>query len=536
MKCFLNTYSKCRTKSNFGLCWALIALYIIVLISFNSNKLIAQDFILSDNTSMIISSGTYVSFGGNLTLEENTDIELFDDIDLFGNLINNSLTTNVFNASGSGVVTFRGSSQQSISGASDLYFPALRFNNSNGFIVAQNINIGASLILNAGIVNNGTNVITLGVSEASRGALSFVSEHFVGPFKRWIEFDDGTKNGVKGETVLFPVGDVDSYNPVSITFGDTSPGGSLTTYFNTNIDGDDTFISPPIFDGLQIINHISSKGVWEIAKGDGMAANGFNFSMTAQLSDITEEAAHEITDENGLRLVRRDNDSSPWTIAGELSSVVYDDINDVVVITSNNIGNSFGQFGIGADFDDNPLPIELVGFYAECKIDHVIVFWETYSESNNWFFTVEKSNNLKNWTKVQDVPGNGTTSQKHNYQVLDYSVNFGDTYYRLRQTDYNGKVVDFNPVLINCNADLYGLVIHKLIASDGNLELLVSTGQPMISYQIFEITGKQLAENKLPDVEINTPIIIRESIPQKGVFLIRITNGFETITRKFFSF
>ncbi len=333
-----------------------------------------------------------------------------------------------------------------------------------------------------------------------------------------------------------PIGDSTSYHPVTITFDAVSPGGSITAFFNTAIAGSETFISPPIYDNDQLINNISSKGFWELDKGDAMLENGFSYSLTAQISDvIADDPDHNIGAPNELRLLRRDDELSAWEIAGDFSVASYDDINDVVSITINNIIDVFGDFALGGDSLNNPLPVCLGDFWLECAIDHIKIAWETLSETNSWYFTVEKSYDLSNWSDIGTVPANGNSSQNISYQVLDYGVNNKTAYYRLKQTDLDASIKIYDPESILCSDYDSGLYIHSIIADKGILKVLFSSDTQNVKYHLYTINGNLLLSGKINDLEINSLEKLQENVPQNGLYIIYLSNANGAVVRKFIS-
>lgn len=86
-----------------------------------------------------------------------------------------------------------------------------------------------------------------------------------------------------------------------------------------------------------------------------------------------------------------------------------------------------------------PLPIELIDFNASTVNDtYVQLDWQTASEQNNSYFTVERSKNGKDWQKVISVNGAGNSSVLLSYDAQDNKPYSGISYYRLKQTDFNG--------------------------------------------------------------------------------------------------
>ena len=93
-----------------------------------------------------------------------------------------------------------------------------------------------------------------------------------------------------------------------------------------------------------------------------------------------------------------------------------------------------------------PLPIKLVSFEANFNTDKVDLRWITSSEINNDFFTIERSSDLKNWAVVSTIKGAGNSNINIEYFEVDYSPIQGVSYYRLKQTDYDGNFEYFNIV------------------------------------------------------------------------------------------
>jgi hypothetical protein len=105
----------------------------------------------------------------------------------------------------------------------------------------------------------------------------------------------------------------------------------------------------------------------------------------------------------------------------------------------------------GVDVVPAPLPIKLLSFTGKCLKNSTLLNWSTASEINNDYFIIERSSDATNWQFVMKVPGHGNSNTILNYSAKDDKPLSGTTYYRLKQTDYNGKFDYFGPISINCN-------------------------------------------------------------------------------------
>lgn len=140
------------------------------------------------------------------------------------------------------------------------------------------------------------------------------------------------------------------------------------------------------------------------------------------------------------------------------------------------------------------LPVELLYFTAECMGEATQLQWSTASETNNEYFTIERSSDAVNYEEVARIQGAGTTSQRNDYSLMvDNNAN-GITYYRLRQTDIDGKYEIFAPIAIQCqnNKAATEISIYPVPANDQ--VNIFSSNSPMTRIEIYSIMGAKVAE------------------------------------------
>ena len=86
------------------------------------------------------------------------------------------------------------------------------------------------------------------------------------------------------------------------------------------------------------------------------------------------------------------------------------------------------------------LPIELTEFKATVQEDNSVKLnWVTMSERENDYFTIERSADGIDFEAYHMVDGMGNSSIAHYYNTFDSSPLVGVSYYRLKQTDFNGE-------------------------------------------------------------------------------------------------
>jgi len=91
------------------------------------------------------------------------------------------------------------------------------------------------------------------------------------------------------------------------------------------------------------------------------------------------------------------------------------------------------------------LPVTFISLKTEWTNENksiASINWETVSEINNDFFTIERSIDGKNWIEAGRVNGSGNSNVQKNYFFSDQLTNTisGNIfYYRIKQTDMDGK-------------------------------------------------------------------------------------------------
>jgi len=97
------------------------------------------------------------------------------------------------------------------------------------------------------------------------------------------------------------------------------------------------------------------------------------------------------------------------------------------------------------------LPIELTSLTGKCNNGKVTLNWQTETETNNRYFTIERTIDGSNYEAIDTVAGAGNSSQPINYSIVDNEPYSGTSYYRLKQTDVNGQFKYFTPIEVSCD-------------------------------------------------------------------------------------
>ena len=112
-----------------------------------------------------------------------------------------------------------------------------------------------------------------------------------------------------------------------------------------------------------------------------------------------------------------------------------------------------GEFDFRDNATNTALPIILVSFEANKVGDQVRLTWVTSAEVNNDYFTIEHSFDGVDFYPILTLEGAGNSSRIINYSVIDENPDMGINYYRLKQTDFNGKTQVFGIRTVNFDED-----------------------------------------------------------------------------------
>tara|TARA_B110000238_G_scaffold166250_1_gene181892 strand:- start:203 stop:829 length:627 start_codon:yes stop_codon:yes gene_type:complete len=145
-----------------------------------------------------------------------------------------------------------------------------------------------------------------------------------------------------------------------------------------------------------------------------------------------------------------------------------------------------------------PLPITLLRFTAEVEEGQVQLNWVTTTEINNDYFNVEHSLDGINFNSISRIKGAGNSMQTLKYSSIHHPAIDGISYYRLKQTDYDGQTSYSKIVAVDFNTsdfiiDIYPNPFSKETTFRTNVNLknasLIIYNSHKMVRQIENITG-----------------------------------------------
>jgi virulence-associated protein VapD len=194
-----------------------------------------------------------------------------------------------------------------------------------------------------------------------------------------------------------------------------------------------------------------------------------------------------------------------WGESGYLR-IAYDDVTDDV---------QFGGYactGSGV-YTDQSTPVELSAFVAQAQKDQIHLHWTTSSESNNYGFDVERSQDREKFITIKFVKGFGTTNIPQSYSFIDEDLSIGNYFYRLKQIDFDGQTIYSQQIEANLEAPANYLLAQNY-PNPFNQKTVVSFELPelnQVTLIIYNALGQQV--NTLVNHKMNAGY---HSVPWDG--------------------
>ena len=418
--------------------------------NFVSNRNITNMIDYNVNTGAILNMDSCIATGtGTFTLNTGAGLILAHSGGIAKTAMDGNVqTTGVRSFSTGSDYTYNGRSAQISGNALPSLVRSLTLNNSYNCTLTASTTISSTADFIAGIWIALDDTLTLGTTSSNLGILSRTSGHVYGYFRRWIAAT-ATSN------ILFPVGSLNYYNGVNVSFTSPPTAGSIVSSYIVANPGSNGL---PLTDAGEVCSNIAF-GYWSFGAMNGFVGGTFNVNAFCN-------GVPNVNDYTRIHLLRRVNGASPWTTNG---TFVAGTGSNASFSANRNGMTLLGHYGITSS-SANPLPIQLVSFDAKKENKIVRLFWMTASETNNDYFSVERSTNGNEFKQIAKVKGAGNSTIVKVYAAEDLDPKEGFSYYRLKQTDYDG-----------------GFTYSKTVAIKFSLVDMVQDNQPITIDQVFPI-------------------------------------------------
>lgn len=406
---------------------------------------------------------------------------------------------------GDGTWKFSGAAATSLrnDAGPDAAFPDVLLRNAQGLnLTGGDMFVRGDFNFSFGVLYTHAQKLIFGPESSASGARNF-------------SYAEGNVVKEGGKDFVFPVGEGGIHVPLEI-FDLSDEHSVYEASYHTEAHPDP---DGPWFDGNNW--PVSTCDYWSLNRVSGSGEADVRLSWGAN-------PCNEVNDAQYMRVARY--------IAGEweLLPSEPDDPADETVATIGPTG-MFGDFALASIGGGiNVLPITLIEFSAaNAGTAAVETFWRTASETNNDYFTVERSADASEWSDIGTVAGAGNSNTERVYRLTDPEPIPGRSYYRLRQTDFDGTTEVSDPVtVVTDGAEAGGLSLRYLHMEGGRLTFAYAAAEGPVSAEVFDLFGKKAGSIVVEGGAETARIPLR--LPQ-GIYVLRISQGNHSASEKFFS-
>lgn len=399
----------------------------------------------SDNATVVIPTGISTN---QPTLSSNANVYSISigsgstlTITTGNTLTFNNIASGTGAIAGAGIAKFAGISIQEVPA---MTYEKLVIDNLNNVALAGNISVSGSLTLTNGLLDLNGKTLTLGINATLSESESSRIYGRTGTIVTERTLTTGQPNNIGGMgIVITPQADMGT---VTITRGHTAQESnnasklSMLRYF---------IVAPENNSGLN-------------------ATLVFSYF----LSELNEHL------EDSLILYRKPAGES-WQFAAS----VLDKNSKTITVSAIDAFSSW----TASDSKNNPLPLTWLQQSAKRIEENLVeISWSTATEINCENFEIQRSMDALNFSTIFSIPASGNSTTISNYRVSDDNAPTQTLYYRLKQTDTDGK---FEYSAIMPVLPLHSIEDIRIFPNPFNNDLfLVLPGESQI--EIFDISGR----------------------------------------------
>ncbi|MDZ4844546.1 MAG: T9SS type A sorting domain-containing protein [Chitinophagales bacterium] len=405
----------------------------------------------------------------SIRIEKGASLTMINDAEL--NLLGDFICMGKFKP-GKAMVICAGSQQQriTVSGNAEFYNLGIQNRSQSGVHVDGNIRVRHRLHLADGILIADSVLVLNDAADAITGFSD--SSYVAGKLLRKI-------NSKSEAEYHFPVGlgGKNQYHPARILANNLESTSALTVSFEEA----QTQVPPSLhLRGSDFsYDYLVREGSWFITPDAEPVAGWYDIKLSLQnISALVD---------NLFGIVKRPQGAGAdaWAADFGTESVFGGEgrkLSDGCALKKYCTG--FSEFSLAGG--GVPIPIELLDFKAELAAGKVNLNWSTATETNNAYFTIEKSNGT-DFREVAKIDGEGNSSSLKTYAAVDEKPYTGISYYRLKQTDFNGKESYSDIASVKNVADNQLVVFPN--PAEGSVKLKFNAVAPQVDVVIYNQHG-----------------------------------------------
>ncbi len=319
--------------------------------------------------------------------------------------------------------------------------------------------------------------------------------------------------------VLFPVGTATAYLPITLrqsaarsedVFAVRAADEKFATYQGSDVG-----------EGAALTVTKGVRKTWLVSEE---VAGNVNLTLQMQWKDTEQSADFE-----PAKAYISHYHNGFWDRTTPAGATLVSGLTDTYTLSRSAI-TSLSPFTVSSDVAQ-PLPVELVSFAARRTATGVVCNWVTASETNSHSFTLERSLTGQSFTTIGTLKSAGTTTLSRAYSLPDPQPAAATAYYRLRQTDTDGKVAYSHTVVVQGSGTSLAISAAPNPSNGPFSILLTAAAATTIQATVTSVTGRQVLRLAQPVPAGFQTLPIDLSGQPAGVYLLRIQTpqGMQTL-------
>jgi hypothetical protein len=192
--------------------------------------------------------------------------------------------------------------------------------------------------------------------------------------------------------------------------------------------------------------------------------------------------------------------------------------------------------GVPGSSGSTTLPVTLLSFSATYRAteQRVRLEWITSSEVNNDFFTIERSSDAIHFQAIENIRGAGNSRERLSYVAYDEQPLAGQSYYRLKQTDFDGAN-SYSKMLVvksgEVGAGIQSFSVSPNPSEGQQLKINLNGEQGPVTLAIFNQLGQPVYQTSTSVTEGSLEVKMDQPL-EAGLYLVKVQKGGQTATQR----
>jgi len=196
------------------------------------------------------------------------------------------------------------------------------------------------------------------------------------------------------------------------------------------------------------------------------------------------------------------------------------------------VGNIFFTIN-DTDFAiQSTLPVTWLSFTAQkINASSILVKWSTANEQNNKYYEVQRSSDGINFSSIFQLNAGNDSKSTAEYSYTDFKAINGINYYRIKQTDADGKssYSAIAKVILEDNVLSWNIQPNPAKTAAA---FYARKNMTNVSINVYNVSGKNVYTIQRSAINAGEQIIIPVSNFSKGIYFVKVKSNEETRTEK----